>query len=141
MTRSDWDAEWARVYDAYYYKKRDHSWAMAQAHEMMARVHGPRPEAPKEVKPTLGGVVRLGLEIKRFKMGTYKNPAAWLTAAAAAFATASAQYGLAVGDGVITGAEWGGIAIQFITMLLGTATKFTEKRAVDNDGQPVERRQ
>lgn len=74
--------------------------------------------------PGLVAWMKLGLLLKRFPMKTSSNINAWLAAVGAAFTTASVQYALANADLVISGGEWGGIAIQFISVLLGTVARF-----------------
>lgn len=140
LSPAEWDEQWSRTYQACYAKKRAHMWAFTRAHEIMNEEYGLRPKEQKVHEPTLLDYVKLGLQLKRFKMRTFSNPTAWFTALGVAFTAASAQFAIANGDQVITAGEWAGVALQFFSLLLGTVAKFQDKQPTDTEGNVIDRR-
>jgi hypothetical protein len=122
VTHDEWEAEWNQEYAACLRRKNNPVWAFGRAREIMVEKYGLQPSRDQIPVPGLIAWNKLGLQLKGFRMHT--SPAAWFTAFGAACTAASAQFALANVDGVISGGEWGGIAIQFASLLLGTLAKF-----------------
>lgn len=121
MTKEDWDQAWLNYYNAAYKQQANHQRAYDKAHKVMLLYHGVRPSDPPNPlpKPSVVGVVKLGLTVKKglsmpFKLNV-QTVAAAIVAAASAFAAA---HGIAIADGVVTSAEWFNLAWGTVTAIV-----------------------
>lgn len=127
MTQDEWDQKFNATYLVLLKEKDAPFWAFSRAHEIMNKKFGLRPGKDQIDAPGLIAWMKLGLQFRSFGMTAHTNLGPWLAALAAAFTTASAQYAVANADLVVSGGEWAGIAIQFVSVLLATVVKFDSK--------------
>lgn len=128
MTKDEWDRAWLNYYNAAYKQQANHQRAYDKAHKVMLLYHGARPSDPPNPlpKPSVVGVVKLGLTVKKGLSMPFKFNVQTVTAAVIAAASAlAAAHGLAVADGVVTTAEW--VNIGWATVTAVVAAFFASK--------------
>lgn len=124
MDRSEWDKEQAKRARDLIADGLDPASAMRTATKLTGMIFGPRPAAPPSdpTKPSRWAVVKLGFSLWRNRNMRFSQ-VAFFKALLAAFAAASAAYGIAYQDGLINAAEAMSIGWQFISVLAATLIK------------------